>query len=519
MYLVKLYKDHADDKGIVIHSPYVSDIKLSSGQINYVLGSIHDFDFAVNIKNPSWTRIEPLKTIITVTDVLKNKIIYEGRALQPRAKMNANGSFSKQITCESLLAYLVDSTQRHAEIHDTTISDFLQIIIDNHNRQVEPHKQVRLGRVTVTNTTDNVYRYLGYDNTYDTIKEKLVDRLGGYIQLRRDNGLLYLDYLEEVGDYVESTPIKLAHNMQSVDYEVDPTEVITRLVPLGESLDSEDDEATDASQARLTIESVNNGIDYLDDLDLQAEFGIVEKPITWNDVTTPQRLLTNGRNYLRDQKTAIARINVNSTNSYLLGKDIASFEIGNYHDLINQVVGLNERVQIIEKKIDINQPQKSSLKIGDKFRTLSQYQLASNKQARLVVELQSKVDGQGRSIATIRGEVTNVETNLGNLQQVIDNADIEGLPDAISALEQAISNLNDALDGIPIYGLATHIVDGLMASTDKVKLDALKVYGDATELMAGLLSAPDKEKLNRLTVTQSIDLDQLYQDVQDLKNT
>src|SRR5690625_1922152 len=220
MYIIKLHKDHADEQGIVIHSPYVSDLKLSSGEINYVLGSIHDFKFSVNIKNPAWDRIEPLKTIIKITDVLKNKIIFEGRALQPRSKMNSDGSFSKQVTCESLLAYLVDSTQRHAEIHDTTIEDFLQIIIDNHNQQVEPHKQVKLGQVTVTNTTDNVYRYLGYDNTYETIKDKLVDRLGGYIQLRRESEGLYLDYLEEVGEYVKSTPIRLAHNMQSVDYEV-----------------------------------------------------------------------------------------------------------------------------------------------------------------------------------------------------------------------------------------------------------------------------------------------------------
>src|SRR5690625_4683 len=111
MYLVKLYRDHADNKGVVIHSPYINDLKLSSGQINYVLGSIHDFNFTINIKNPAWTRINPLRTIIEVKDVLKNKVIYEGRALQPRSKMNSDGSFSKQVTCESLLAYLLDSTQ------------------------------------------------------------------------------------------------------------------------------------------------------------------------------------------------------------------------------------------------------------------------------------------------------------------------------------------------------------------------------------------------------------------------
>src|SRR5699024_8395220 len=127
-------------------------------------------------------------------------------------------------------------------------------------------------------------------------------------------------------------------------------------------------------------------------------------------------------------------------------------------------------------------------------------------------------NSQSRTIATIKSEMSNVETNLDNLQQAIIDADLDELPDAISALEQAINSLNDALDGIPIYDLATPTRDGLMASSDKVKLDTLEVYQEATETLAGLLSVTDKQKLNRLTVTQSIDLDQLYQDVQNLKN-
>src|SRR5690625_6811143 len=78
--------------------------------------------------------------------------------------------------------------------------------------------------------------------------------------------------------------------------------------------------------------------------------------------------------------------------------------------------------------------------------------------------------------------MVNVETNLDDLQQAIENADLEDLPDAISALEQAINNLNDALDGIPIYGPVTQTEDGLMTSADKIKLDELEVYQEATEL-------------------------------------
>src|SRR5699024_871463 len=208
MYLVTLHESHNDKTGIVIHSPHINDLKLSSGTVGIVLGAVHDFEFTINIRNPAWDKITPLKTIIKIKDVFLNEVIFEGRTLQPRGKMTSEGEFVKQVKCESLLAYLLDSSQRHAEIHDTTIADFLQIILDNHNRQVEAHKRFKLGEVTVSNPTDNVYRYLGYENSFETIKDKLVDRLGGYIRARHESDGLYLDYLEEVGEYVKSTPIR-----------------------------------------------------------------------------------------------------------------------------------------------------------------------------------------------------------------------------------------------------------------------------------------------------------------------
>lgn len=529
MYLIKLYEDGVGSENVTIHSPYVGGAKISDGQISYVLGSVHDFNFMINIKNPAWGKIKPLKSIVTVTDMLRNKVIYEGRALQPNYLMDSNGMFTKKIVCESLLAYLLDSTQRHAEIHDTTIADFLQIILDNHNAQVEPHKQFKLGDVTALNTTDNVYRYLGYENTFDTIKDKLVDRIGGYLQVRREVDGLYLDYLAEPGVYVPSTPIKLAKNMQSVEYEIDPTEIITRLIPLGESLESDDDEAADASQAKLTIESVNDGIDYIDDEELIAEFGIIGKSVEWSGVTTASRLLTNGLNFLKEQKAAIIRLNVDSTNSNLLDSNLAEFEIGNYHDLINPVIHLNEIVRIIEKKVDILSPQKSSLKIGDKTRTLTEYQVSMKDTKKEVVELKNTVQHQTKRLATIQTELKNVDNVLQDLNDAIGNADIPALEDAIGNLNQAVSDLIDAVDAIPVYDPATESVDGLMSAADKIKvnlidvisnidLDALKDKLDLITVINAVDLDGIKAKSDLLTVTNTIDLNQLYDDVENLKN-
>jgi len=264
MYQISVYDGPDDDVGTLIHSPFPNQVKVSSASVHLVTQGVSDMTFTINYLNPAWGKIKPLRTLIKVMDIKSNKKIFDGRVLRPIQTMTSNGMFSCEYTCESKLAYLNDSNQRHGEYHNITVRNFLQVIIDNHNRQVEPHKRFKLGNITVQDTNDSLYRYLGYEKTYTTIKDKLIDRLGGYLVLREELDGIYLDYLESVGEF-KNTPIRLRTNLKDMQREINPLEVVTRLVPLGANIESENEEATDASQARVTISSVNDGIDYLDD--------------------------------------------------------------------------------------------------------------------------------------------------------------------------------------------------------------------------------------------------------------
>ncbi len=454
MYQVKIFDGIEDKQGTVIHSPFIDDLKLSSGVVTNKLNVIDDFNFAINLKNPAWGKVNPYQTLVKVTDVTKNKVIFNGRVIKPAGSMSDGGHFARKFESESIMAYLQDSSQRHAEIRDTTVREFLEIIISNHNRQVEPHKRFTVGNVTVTNTTDNVYRYLGYEKTFETIKDKLLDRLGGYIIIREESDGNYIDYLEEVGKDVDTTPIRIAHNMKSMSYAINPTQVITRLVPLGMSIESEDENAADASQARLTIESVNGGVDYIDDLELQKEFGIIEGSVTWDDVTTPQRLLTNGLNFFRDQKASVTNYTVDAANLELIGLDIDSFEVGNRHPLLNPVLGVNEKVQVIEKKIDVLKVENSSLTIGDKYRTLTQYQSELRKSQRGITDLQGAVSRQSARIGELSTDLTTAKEELETTKQQLQNfenitdGDIQAITSSINTILGSIEQLEGLVEGI-----------------------------------------------------------------------
>src|SRR5699024_3669864 len=138
-------------------------------------------------------------------------------------------------------------------------------------------------------------------------------------------------------------------NLKSISRDIDPTNIITRLIPLGGTLESEDEEATDASQARLTIESVNNGKDYIVDETALATFGVITRSVTWNDITQPSTLKTRVQQYLRDNNRVKTSYQLDTLDLSLIGLDIDSFDVHNYYPVINPLMDINEHLRVIGK--------------------------------------------------------------------------------------------------------------------------------------------------------------------------
>src|SRR5699024_7921036 len=155
---------------------------------------------------------------------------------------------------EGIEAYLLDSIQRFYEAVGLTPKEFLQSLLDVHNSQVPQYKQFKLRNCNVTNNKDDAYRQIDYPKTRDSIKDKLINELGGYLVTEyRPGGPNILDYVTDIGnDHKNDTPIQLAVNMQSASLTIDPTKVITRLIPLGKQLESNKVEVDGESSTTTT---------------------------------------------------------------------------------------------------------------------------------------------------------------------------------------------------------------------------------------------------------------------------
>lgn len=398
--------------------------KLASGAIVDAENSISSFTFTAYPNNAGYDLIHDYSTQIKVYNAKRARYDFVGRVLKSSPSMDDNGLITKTVVCEDRLGYLHDSIQPYSEPRHysgdenrTGIEEFIDVLLDNHNAQVEEYKRIYRGTVTVNpfDSSDDVTKGLNWESTYNAIKEKLIGSFGGYIMLRETAGVLYLDYLESVGT-TRSTKIEVGRNMRSASREIDPSSIVTRLVPLGAKITIIDEGGNEVqTEERLTIASINDGKDYIESQDYMETYGIRYAVQIWDDVTDVNNLLRKGTEWLAANNGLATSHDIDALDLSLIGLDIDDFQVYDRYPVINRALGIDDTLQIIKKTTNIIQPQSSSFEMGDTVKRLSDAMIEqSSDLGRLENDIPSVVAQQVNNQTTTI--YTYVNTALANFQ-------------------------------------------------------------------------------------------------------
>ena len=277
---------------VTLYDTRDEDLVLIDPKVTLELNSPGSFTCKIPPTHPHYN--VPQKMLSRVTVYQDSEILFKGRI----TKDDTDYYNRKELYCEGELAFLNDTVQRPAEYHDLTPREYFAKIVEIHNSQVEADKQFEVGMVTVTNSTDNVYRYTNWESSLKTIKEDLIDDMGGYIRVRNADGHRYLDYVKDYG-VINQQVIEFGENLLDFTRGIDMTDIATVVVPLGNRLE---ESSIPALEERLTIKSVNGGKDYVVNQDAVKKYGWIVKVVTWDDVTTPERLKSHGEKWLTDEQ-------------------------------------------------------------------------------------------------------------------------------------------------------------------------------------------------------------------------
>lgn len=354
MYQIKVFNGTNE---YYLYDPRVKEFTVIAPKLSLELNKSGTLTMMVPDKHPNKAQILPLKSDIVVYE--DGEAIWYGRSITNEKDFYKTG----RITCEGELAFLYDSVYRPFA-YTGTIESFLVNLIANHNSQVEARKQFTLGTVTVIDSNDNIARSSEDPlKTLDVLQTRLLDIHGGYLRVRHVGAVRYLDY---VTDYQNIAPqvIEFGKNLIDLTQFVDATKIRTCLIPYGAEI------VGSATGERVTIESVNSGVDYISNSGAVASFGQIWETVKFDDVTLPENLLAKAQTYLAELIASSLTLKLSAVDLSVLGVE-SRINVGDWVRVRSGPHGIDSLFLATSRNIDMQAPEATQITFGSEKKSFT----------------------------------------------------------------------------------------------------------------------------------------------------
>lgn len=355
---------YADD--MLVYDNRLDDYALLGLRVTTALNKGGTAEIVMPPNHPAYNSFVSYRTVVTV--YRDGVLLFRGRSLYP-----IDDFYNRRtIVCEGERGFLRDGVLRPYLYQDAPAAIFTDII-SLYNAQVEAFKQFTVGTVTVTDPNN----YIRIENESaehfsDTI-DKLVSRCGGYIVFTTNtSGQRVINWYAELG-YQSSQVIEFGENLLDFVRSDANTDLATVIIPYGAK-----DEATGE---RVTIESVNDGLDFIQDYDAVALRGVIAKAVYWDDITQPANLLSKAQQYLANSKMIITSLTLSAVDLSALDKNIDSFRVGDSVRVRSKPHKVDSDFRLAERTYDLLNPALDTVTMGKEVTTLTGSDAAGDKQS------------------------------------------------------------------------------------------------------------------------------------------
>lgn len=332
------------------------------------LGGIDKLSYRIYPDSRAYGKAQPRVTAVWGIDKQLDEETFRGRVSRIEGK--SSGNTAQTVMCESAAARLKDGIVSVSVSRTEILQNAIIRILQAHREITDEGSHVYLGNCpeTIVQETQD----FDFTTTLEAIETVCADA-GLEWRVRYDDasGHYLLDVSELFGTLSE-TVISVGKNLGSIRYTVDPSQLATRLIPLG---------GIGYNGKRLTIRTVG-GRDsiFIDRPDLIAKYGVICRKIVYDDIAVddPQ--------YFGDRAAELYRRGVEDSNNLsepavtweVSAVELARagyapdiFRVGNFYRIIHPILGADVTLRLVGKKTDYRNPQRSSLTFGDRAATLT----------------------------------------------------------------------------------------------------------------------------------------------------
>lgn len=386
--------------GKVLHDVRDEDYMLMEPKISLELNKTGNFDFSILPRHPNADVINKLKSKIEVYE--DSELLFSGRSLTNEIDFQQTG----QISCEGELAFLLDSVQRaHTYGWDSgevnkieTNVDIFRALIAEHNSQAGPDKQFTVGTIDID--SERIKKLAtNYETTWDFINTNFLGKYAGYLRVRHENGVRYLDYVKQFGK-VNNQVIRFGENLLDLKKYTKAENIKTAIIPLG-------------ANGQTKITNINGGKDYVYNQEAVDLYGWIFEKVDFPDVVDAQTLLAKAQEYLKTCVNLAITIELTAVDLHMIDVDINAIRLGDLvpcvsqqHGLLSTMGDVSTYYLVSKYEIDLENPANNKIVLG---RTIS--------------SLTDKVAGTSNLTNIVQGMAGSVNTAVNTANNAANTAE------------------------------------------------------------------------------------------------
>ena len=306
----------------------------------------------------------------------------------------------REYSCEGALSFLSDSIQRPLAItgkENLTAKAHFISLIESHNAQVEPEKRFTVG---IVDASEKVMQKedTDYANTLSAVEQRLVNRYGGFLRVRRENDVTYIDWLKELTD-VSTQSVEFGKNIVDLDGLIDTREIGSVLIPLGARVNGK----------KLTIADVNGGSDSIESPELIQKYGRVVITKEFPTIKDANELLEKAREALSEMEDD-ETFDITAVDLSRLGVDVSALRVGLLTPIRAPRLGIDKSKILYAADMDLDAIENSVYTFGAPRQTLTE----------ALAETARGGGGVGKKIDELSDIITDAYINIDQMKGDIE---------------------------------------------------------------------------------------------------
>lgn len=411
-----MYKILCDGK--TLHDVRDPDYQVLSPKISLELNKTGNLDFGMLQTHPHVNDINKLRSRINVYE--DDELLFSGRSLTDEKDFQNTG----QISCEGELSFLLDSIQRPhnygtetTEVGkaDTNIEIFKRLI-EEHNSQVEEAKRFEIGVIDIESATIKSLS-TNYEKTWDFINSNFLEKYDGYLRVRHDGNVRYLDYVKQYGN-VSNQVIRFGENLLDLKKYSKAEDIKTAIIPVGAVVENKN--------VTITTANGHNGTDYVYNQDAVDLYGWIYDKVDFSEVYDPDKLLEEANKYLQKCINLAITIELTAVDLHMIDVDINAIRLGDLvpcistqHGIMSTFGDVSTYYLVSKYELDLENPANNKITLGRTISSLTDTVAGSSNVKGMIQNLSAVSNNAIAKAATAEKKAGNAEGAIEEVQKNI----------------------------------------------------------------------------------------------------